>query len=42
MMFVLARVNICDFGKLFTVNHKRVYGCVWRTSHPCQTEHKHV
>jgi len=32
----------CDFGKLFTVNHKPVSGCVWRTSQPCQTEHKYV
>jgi len=24
-------VNVCDFGKLFTVNHKDVCVCVWRT-----------
>jgi len=31
-MFVPA--NIRDFGKLFTVNHKHVCVCVWRTSKP--------
>ena len=34
-MFVFA--NICR--KLFTVNHKRVCACVWRTTQPCHTEH---
>jgi len=39
-MFMFA--DICDFWKLFTFNHKHVCVCVWRTSQPCQTEHKHV
>jgi len=37
---MFAFTNICDFGKMFMVNHKHVCVFVRRTSQPYQTEHK--